>query len=160
MTLTIYKTFSRVCHSYLAVVEMASAEGDPKIFVVKDEAFSSSSESSTESSSADSSDTSAEPATGPVYANRVLVSVASPTDMQVYTDTAVPPSRLYRAAVVLLLFRSAAHMDTVIARVITQAKTAVRLQGLPVLNVDVVTVTDPLSGKSTDKAFKFGSPHA
>lgn len=163
MELKIYKVYSRAQHSYLAVLE-ASGTPDPAMFVVKDRVFSSSSESSTSSSSpepaassavpGDSSSSSSVPALPfVVYPKRTLVAIASPTDMMVYSLVPGVPGDLYRASTVALLFRSQAYMEKVLGEIIREFRIAARLQDCLRPDVEIMVLSDPLSGLDLDKAY-------
>jgi hypothetical protein len=149
MELTVYKVYNRPVHSYLAVFcTKATGAEDANVFVCKDDPTASSS-SALETGSSSTED-SARPFT--VYPKRVLVTVASLTDLLVYTEEA-EPGELYRAATVAMIFRSEDQMDKVVRRVIEDVGVNARLQRSPLGPVAPVEFTDPVWGKDGRSPF-------
>jgi len=160
MEVTTYKIYNLPTHSYLAVIGVSpTGNEDPAVFVVKDEVEdvgSSSEESSTpgvgSSEEESSSDSSAEELV--VYPHRVLISVASLTDIDYYGLTPAVPGALYRAANVSMIFRSQQHMEDVLSRLMSQLRILADLQRLTIEDT-VMELYDPAYGKDPNTIYYF-----
>ena len=77
-----------------------------------------------------------------INANKVLVSVASLSDIDVHPLSS-ESGHLYRSDNVAIIFRSKTAMDRVVGLVIDQVKTNARIQRSSVSKLEVVRLTDP-----------------
>jgi len=73
---------------------------------------------------------------------KVLISIASPTDLMVHPLSA-DLGDLYRSDNIAMLFRSKVAMERVLPVAIDHIKTNVRLQRSSLSNIEVVNITDP-----------------
>jgi len=148
MHLKITKWFNRVEHSYLALLEVTASVGEEaEIFVVKDLPPAALESSSSESSSSSSSTL--------IHPSRVLVSVASLTDLMVYGTVIPPLGDLYRAATVAMLFRSELHMNTTLDMVQEHVAINANLQRIEFEPIEVVELSDPGHGLNLDQLYLF-----
>jgi len=74
--------------------------------------------------------------------NKVLISIASPTDLMVHPLSA-EVGDLYRSDSVAMLFRSKVAMERVLAVAVDHIKTNAKLQRSSLSNIKVVNITDP-----------------
>jgi hypothetical protein len=114
----------------------------------------SSTEGGSEASTGESSAESSEPLFV-VFPQRTLVSIASLTDLMVLPLVPAALGDLYRASTVAMIFRSQAHMNDVLAEVISEVRTNAVLQRMPIESVETVVLQDPVYGQDDDKLFYF-----
>jgi hypothetical protein len=74
--------------------------------------------------------------------HKVLLSIASPTDLMVHPLSS-DLGELYRSSSVAMLFRSKVAMERVLSTVVDHIKTNAKLQRSSLSNIEVVNITDP-----------------
>jgi hypothetical protein len=62
---------------------------------------------------------------------------------------------LYRVSTVSMIFRSEAHMNDVLAEVISEVRMNAVLQRVPMESTETVVLQDPVYGQDDDKLFYF-----
>jgi hypothetical protein len=138
-------------------------EEDPNIFVCFDDpkitAGSSSSSSSssgsslialyTQCSNSSSSASSAPEASASlyqIYPNRMLVSIASLSDLDILPID-VPDDRLYRTSTVAMLFHSLSQLEAVLASIVSDVQVIARFQNYDIQVTETITSEDPVHDK-------------
>jgi len=115
---------------------------------------SSGADESGESSGADesgSSSSSGDSAVAPlyqIYPNRMLVTIASLSDLDILPID-VPDDRLYRTSTVAMLFRSLSQLDAVLTSIISDAQVIARLQNYDITLTETRTAEDPVHDKAS-----------
>ena len=154
LQLLIVKKYDRHEHSFMAIYRTITDEVgiDRHIFVVKDfhlpESSSSepSSEPSSEESSSSSEESSSESSSSSglyeIMPFRILLSIASLVDLEVYPLTPPTLADIYRADTVTILSNSQAEMEQLIGLVVEDVKINLALQRRPILAHEIVTLED------------------
>lgn len=84
---------------------------------------------------------------------RILVSVASLTDMAVLPTTSPGVRQLYRTDSVAIISRSKAQMDRLLDKIVADLQVNVMLQGLPNTAFEIVQSRDAVPGSNQDQLF-------
>jgi hypothetical protein len=184
MQLTVCKRFDRAVHSYLMHLKVEADDIDPAVFVVKNSPITDlpSSSSIPEEASSEiplplpgpleeesSSSGSEEPEPGPSEESssseeavdcepisiRILVSVASLTDLAVYPLYSPGLNQLYRTDTVSIMSRSHSHMNKILEELLSDLQINARIQGLVDISPDVVVVRDVAVGSNQDQIYAF-----
>jgi len=90
-----------------------------------------------------------------IYPTRVLVSVASLTDLMVYGTSIPVVGALYRAPTVAMLFRSELHMNTTLDMVQNYVAINAGLQRAVFEPTEIVELSDPGHGLNLDQLYLF-----